>query len=197
MAADATFYFDLASAECYLAAERALERFAPPVAWEPVHAPERFPSHTRSPREVLERRAAELGVQPLRWPARHPVNSTRAMLAATYAKEIGRGVAFAQAAFRQAFAGGHSLADDDYVLIAAAACEMHPNAVLRALDRRGVREALARASDDAARAGVTELPTVKLGDRLIVGGELLAYRDARGGTVPHAATVAPAEALAR
>ena len=38
---------------------------------------------------------------------------------------------FAQAAFRQAFAGGRSLQDPDYVLIAAAACEMHPAAVLR------------------------------------------------------------------
>ncbi len=53
------------------------------------------------------------------------------MLVATYAKSIGRVVPFAQAAFRQAFAGGHSLADTNNVLIAAAACEMHPNAVLK------------------------------------------------------------------
>ena len=53
------------------------------------------------------------------------------MRVATYARQIGRVVAFAQAAFRQAFAGGRSLADEDSVLIAAAACEMHPAAVLQ------------------------------------------------------------------
>ena len=45
-------------------------------------------------------------------------------------------------AFRQAFAGGHSLADSDYVLIAAAACEMHPAAVLSAGRQASVRRSL-------------------------------------------------------
>ena len=48
------------------------------------------------------------------------------MLVATYAKQIGRAVAFSLAAFRQAFAGGRDLGERDNVLIAAAACEMHP-----------------------------------------------------------------------
>ena len=48
------------------------------------------------------------------------------MRAATYAKQIGRAVAFALAAFRQAYAGGRDLVEPDNVLIAAAACEMHP-----------------------------------------------------------------------
>ena len=48
------------------------------------------------------------------------------MLAATYAKQFGRAVAFSLAAFRQAFAGGRDLGDEITVLIAAAACEMHP-----------------------------------------------------------------------
>ena len=53
------------------------------------------------------------------------------MLAATYAKWIGRGVAFSLAAFRQAFAAGRDLSERDNVLIAAAACEMHPTAVVK------------------------------------------------------------------
>ncbi len=40
------------------------------------------------------------------WPADFPFDSELAMLVATYAKSIGRVVPFAQAAFRQAFAGG-------------------------------------------------------------------------------------------
>ena len=74
---------------------------------------------------------ASSALQPIRWPDPFPFDSTLAMQVATYAASIGRTVPFAQAAFRQAFAGGHSLEDADFVLIAAAACEMHPAAVLR------------------------------------------------------------------
>ena len=84
------------------------------------------------------------------------------MRVATYAKSIGRAVPFAQAAFRQAFAGGHSLEDPDYVLIAAAACEMHPAAVLRAAELRSVARA-ARGRDrggGAARAS-RDVPAVR------------------------------------
>ncbi len=83
-------------------------------------------------REEIERARTELGLQPLRWPEPFPFDSALAMRVATYAKSIGRAVPFAQAAFRQAFAGGpRSCEDPDNVLIAAAACEMHPAAVLR------------------------------------------------------------------
>jgi 2-hydroxychromene-2-carboxylate isomerase len=94
------------------------------------------------------------------------------MRVATYAKSIGRTVPFAQAAFRQAFAGGHSLQDPDYVLIAAAACEMHPAAVLRAADMRSVREQLERASAEAADAGVGSVPAI------VAGGEVFQGEDA-------------------
>ena len=56
-------------------------------------------------------RAAEHGLQPVRWPTRSRSTASFAMRAATYAKQIGRTVAFALAAFRQAYAGGRSLAD--------------------------------------------------------------------------------------
>ena len=82
------------------------------------------------------------------------------MLVATYAKAIGRTVPFAQAAFRQAFAGGRSLAEEDSVLIAAAACEMHPAAVLRGAAMRSVEREPRRATADAAARGVRSVPAV-------------------------------------
>ena len=88
-------------------------------------------------REDIERRAARYGLQPLRWPDPFPSDAEWAMLAATYAKQIGRAVAFSLAAFRQAYAGGRDLGDPDTVLLAAAACEMHPAAV-----EKGARLAL-------------------------------------------------------
>ena len=59
--------------------------------------------------QLVERRAAERGLQPVRWPDPLPFDSAFAMRAATFARQIGRSVAFAQAAFRQAYlAGGRS-----------------------------------------------------------------------------------------
>jgi predicted DsbA family dithiol-disulfide isomerase len=82
------------------------------------------------------------------------------MLAATYAKRIGRAVAFSLAAFRQAFAAGRDLEDIDTVLLAGAASEMHPTALLKGIELRSTAEALAEATDRARRAGVTALPAV-------------------------------------
>ena len=126
---------------------------------------------------------------PLRWPEPFPFDSDLAMRVATYAKGIGRVVPFAQAAFRQAFAAGHSLSDPDTVLIAAAACEMHPQAVLHGAELRSVREQLTTATAAAARAGVGDVPAVLtgrphgnrvlIGERALEAGELLAGAAAR------------------
>ena len=91
------------------------------------------------------------------------------MLAATYAKRIGKTVAFALAAFRQAFAGGRDLGLEENVLIAAAACEIHPTALLKAIGSRGVRDELDRATADALELGVIDVPAVRVADRVLVG----------------------------
>jgi 2-hydroxychromene-2-carboxylate isomerase len=90
------------------------------------------------------------------------------MLAATYARQIGRTVAFSLAAFRQAFAAGRAL-DADGVLIAAAACEMHPTAVLRAVETRSVRDALARETARAVELGVRDVPAIVVGAAVFHG----------------------------
>ncbi len=93
------------------------------------------------------------------------------MLVATYAKSIGRATAFAQAAFRQAFAGGRSLALADNVVIAAAACELHPAAVLRGAGLESVRRQLHAATTRAADAGVSYVPAVQVGSTVFVGDD--------------------------
>ena len=149
--ASRTFFFDLADPAAYLEAER-LRAEDPAVEWVPVLAPPAFrcAEEVDSLREDVERGAAALALQPVRWPEPFPFDSERAMLAATYAKQIGRAVAFSLAAFRQAYAAGRSLEDLDNVLIAAAACEMHPRAVLKAIESKTVREALDEATSRAA-----------------------------------------------
>jgi 2-hydroxychromene-2-carboxylate isomerase len=87
-------------------------------------------------------------------------------LAATYAKHIGRAVAFSLACFRQTFAGGRDLGDESTVLIAAAACEMHPSAVLKGIGLRSVTTGLDQAVARARAAGVTQLPAIGVADRV-------------------------------
>jgi 2-hydroxychromene-2-carboxylate isomerase len=181
--AGASFYFDLASPLAYLAAERVLHVLPGPAEWTPVLArdlpgAESFDAFRCAQEEAVmraevQRRADALGLQPLVWPQPFPFDSELAMRAATYAKQIGRAVPFAQAAFRQAFAAGHNLASRDFVLIAAAACEMHPRAVLQALALSSVRVALRDTTARAAAAGVTDVPAVRIGERVLVGERAL------------------------
>jgi len=168
------FYYDLGSPESYLAAERVMATLPIVPEWTPIHAaglgprPPHTPGDLAARRAAVERRAATQHVQPLRWPETWPDDTRVAMIAATYSKQIGRAVAFSLAAFRQAFAGGRRL-DEDTVLIAGAACEMHPRAVSQALGRNTVAGALDAATAAAAPAGVREVPAIVLGDRVWQG----------------------------
>ena len=179
MSVPAAFYFDLRSPQAYLAAERALRVLPGPCEWQPILA-RMLPSaetyegfrceqDALAMRENVERRAAALALAPLRWPAPFPFDSDFAMLVATFAKRIGKTVAFALAAFRQAYAGGHALSVRDNVLIAAAACEMHPAAILKVTQTRGLRAELERMTAEAAALGVSDVPAVRVGDRVLVG----------------------------
>jgi 2-hydroxychromene-2-carboxylate isomerase len=181
----AAFYFDLGSPEAYLAAERILHVLGAPAEWQPVLARElpgaegdaaweaatdtAYDQTYDHRRAQIEERALELDLQPLRWPEPFPFDSSLAMRVATYARSIGRTVPFAQAAFRQAFAGGRSLAEPDNVLIAAAACEMHPSAVLKGAEMRSVAEQLRAATKAAAELGVREVPAVRVGTAVFQG----------------------------
>jgi 2-hydroxychromene-2-carboxylate isomerase len=165
-----TFYYDLGSPECYLAAERIMTALPVVPEWEPVLAASLgVVDPGPRDRDEIERRALGSGLQPLRWPAAWPPDARRATLAATYAKHIGRAVAFSLAAFRQQFAGGRDLGDENTVLIAAAACEMHPNAVLKGISLRSVEAALERAGDRARASGVHALPAVQVAELVFEG----------------------------
>ncbi|MEA2252111.1 MAG: hypothetical protein QOG70_2353 [Solirubrobacteraceae bacterium] len=184
-----TFYFDLASPEAYLAAERVLGVMPVATEWVPILGRDlpgaesweafRCCDERMIALEHVERTAAARGLQPMHWPDPFPFDSLLAMLAATYAKQIGRAVPFALAAFRQAFAGGRPLADPDTVLIAGSACEMHPTALLKAVELRGVAGALRDATALAAQRGVRDVPAVWLPDGTVFHGDADLERAAR------------------
>jgi 2-hydroxychromene-2-carboxylate isomerase len=179
----AGFYYDLRSPEAYLAAERILE-LLPGADWIPVSSPQlpgadtlegfRCQADVEAFRDRIERAAARRGLQPVRWPQPFPSDTAYAMRVATYARQIGRAVAFSLAAFRQAFAAGRDLGDPDSVLIAAAACELHPKAVAKGAALESVARDLAEATALATSLGVHDVPAVRLPDgRLFHGDDAL------------------------
>ena len=179
----ATFYFDLGSPYAYLAAERINSLFDEPPEWQPILLGGLFKIHGRDSwakgpgreegmREI-EQRAADYGL-PIRWPELWPGDGLTAMRAATFAKRTGKVVSFSLAAFRQAFAAGRDLSDPDNVMLAGAACELHPNAIGKAVQTQSVKDALRAATDEAAARGVIGVPTVVVGDRVYWGDDRLA-----------------------
>ena len=181
------FYFDLGSPYAYLAAERISGLFSEAELEQPEWRPillgglfRRFgrdswangPGRAAGMAEV-ERRASSYGLPPVRWPNPWPGNTLLAMRAATFAKQTGRTVSFALAAFRQAFAAGLDLSEADGVLIAAAACELHPRALLKATETAAVKKELKAATEAAGDLGVRGVPSLLVGDQVFWGDDLL------------------------
>ncbi len=187
MPSRAVLYYDLGSPYAYLAAERVNAVFTEAGAevpeWQPILLGGLFarfgrgswangPDREEGLREV-ERRASAYGLPPIRWPEPFPGNTLHAMRVATFAKDIGRTVAFSLAAFRQAFAAGRDLTDPDNVLVAAAAAEMHPRAIEVAVGRDAVKGALREATDRAGDLGVVGVPSVVVGSEVFWGDDRL------------------------
>ncbi|MGI8749784.1 MAG: 2-hydroxychromene-2-carboxylate isomerase [Thermoleophilaceae bacterium] len=188
------FYYDLGSPYAYLAAERVNHVLPVVPIWQPIllggiwrqTGGGSWSVTGRRPEGMaeVERRAHERRLQPIRWPEPWPTNTTTAMRAATYAQQGGRAVAFSLAAFRQAFAGGRDLSVTDNVLIAAAACELHPRAVLKAIETRSVKDRLCAATEQAAARGVVGVPTLAIGEELFWGDDRLEEAASRLRAVP-------------
>lgn len=177
------FYYDLGSPYAYLAAERVNQVLPVVPVWQPIllggiwqhtgGASWSLTDHREEGMAEIERRAQSQRLQPIRWPDPWPTNTITAMRVATFAQQGGRAVAFSLAAFRQAFAGGKDLSVTDNVLIAAAACELHPRAVLKAIESRSVKDRLREATADAAQRGVRGVPTVAVDSQLFWGDDHL------------------------
>jgi 2-hydroxychromene-2-carboxylate isomerase len=189
--AKATFYYDFSSPYSYLAAERISGVFAEAgleqPEWQPISFGHLLQATGRTPWSMrpdgpdperlaeIQRRAVQRGLPEVRYPDGWPVAnySLNAPRAAIYAKESGRVVSFSLACFRQVFAAGKDMSDVDNVLIAAAACELHPNAVLKGIQRKSVKDKLRSATEEALALGVEGIPTVAVGNELFWGDDRL------------------------
>jgi 2-hydroxychromene-2-carboxylate isomerase len=161
-----TFHYDIGSPYSWVVAER-ISQALPDAEWQPVLQPDvdDGPLWDGDDERIYDF-AIKFGLITPKF-NEDRMNLTIAdtrqmMLAATYAKSIGRTVAFSLAAFRQMFGAARPVDEQDTILLAAAACEMHPRAVLQALEMKSVNEALATAGAElkAKVDGRTELPVL-------------------------------------
>jgi 2-hydroxychromene-2-carboxylate isomerase len=189
--AKAVFYYDFSSPYSYLAAERISGVFAEAgleqPEWQPISFGHLLQATGRTPWSMqpggpdperlaeVQRRAVERGLPEVRYPDGWPVGnySLKAPRAAIYAKESGRVVSFSLACFRQVFAAGKDMSDVENVLIAAAACELHPNAVLKGIQTKSVKDKLRSATEEALALGVEGIPSVAVGNKLFWGDDRL------------------------
>jgi 2-hydroxychromene-2-carboxylate isomerase len=174
----AVFYYDLASPEAWLAAERVVHVLGEVPEFVPISlsglaagevGPFRCAAEVDAYFEDVGRRAAAHELMAVRPPAGFPPDTGFAMLAATYAKQIGKVVAFSLAAFRQAYAAGRDLSERDTVFIAGAAAEIHPAALAKGAELKGTATRLRDATAAAAEAGVLDVPAVRVGERVFHG----------------------------
>lgn len=177
-ASNIAFYYDFASPESYLALERLAKSMAA-LGPELIPVRERDLDATPMPdadarrRHIEQRAEASDDLLPLIWPEDFPfLDTTDAVTVATYAKSIGKVAVFSLSLFRQMYAGGRDPADRNTLYLAAAASEIHPRAVDQALTRIRPAEDANAATEAARTAGVRTVPTLRLGQRLIVGPEL-------------------------
>ncbi len=196
----AIFYYDFNSPYSYLAAERISGLFAEveleQPEWQPIsfghllrttgRRPWSLPPEGPDPDHLAEvqRRADERGLPKVVYPEGWPIEnySLNPVRAAVYAKESGRVVSFSLACFRQVFAAGRDMSDLNNVLVAAAACELHPNAVTKGIETKSVKDKLRAATDEALERGIEGIPTVAVGKELFWGDDRLeeAVRAASG-----------------
>ncbi|WP_372788537.1 2-hydroxychromene-2-carboxylate isomerase [Paraconexibacter sp.] len=168
-----TCWFDVGSPYAYLALARfddvlpGVDLVAEPVLLGAVFAARGRASWATTSRRALgmqevEQRAAAYGLPPVVWPDPWPNDGLRAMRAAVFATREGRGLAFARAAMRLAFAEGRSLSTPAAIVDAADACGLDPDATLAATRDPQVKDDLRARTERALALGVVGVPTFRV-----------------------------------
>lgn len=183
---DPIFYYDFNSPYAYLAAHRVDALLPVPARWQPIAFGALIGQIGKVPWSLQpgpgrdERlsdcaaRAEALGL-PLRWPEGWPDRnySILVLRAALAADEHGRLREFSLAAFRHGLGMGRNLQEEAGVAGVAEEAGLDPAQILERAQAPEVKARLREATDTAIAAGVTGVPTVRIGDELFWGDDRL------------------------
>jgi 2-hydroxychromene-2-carboxylate isomerase len=178
------FYYDVNSPYAYLAATR-IGEVIPDAVWRPIALGILFreigkvPWSLRPDRATgmaeCERRAAERGMAPLRWPDGWPAEtwSFQPLRAAIVAEEHGLLQAFSLECFRLVFEEARVMAELPNVLDAARAVGLDADEVGARIGEADVKDRLRAYTEEAIGLGAVGVPTVAAGGELFWGDDRL------------------------
>lgn len=123
-----------------------------------------------------EKRAAEYGLPPMRWPSGWPADSySLPALRAAYVAEVSGCLReFCLAAFERNFVEGIGLGTEADLRAVAETVDLDADRVLAEVSQPEVKEKLKLETEGAIRAGVFGVPTVLVGEELFWGDDRLA-----------------------
>lgn len=118
--------------------------------------------------EYMRRFAASFGIEGMRTPDRTP-NTRKALAVAEWARDQGKLHAFRRAAMNAHWREGRDLEDDGVLADLAHSAGLDPARAVAAVSDPVYRARVDAMGEEAARAGVTGIPTFFVGDRKVVG----------------------------
>jgi 2-hydroxychromene-2-carboxylate isomerase len=184
-APEAEFFYDFSSPYSYLAAARVDEVLPVRPVWRPISfgaivqrigkVPWSFAEDRRRDFEEIDRRTAERGLPPVRYPRGWPLQtySLTPLRAAQLADDAGLLREVSRELFRAIFVAGQSPADLDTTLDAAERAGMDREEVRAGISRQDVKDRLRASTEEALVRGVTGVPTVAVGEELFWGDDRL------------------------
>lgn len=185
---DVRFFFGAISPYSWFAAER-IGALLPEARWRPVFAGGLFRSVGRVSWGVTgeraariadcERRAAQHGLGPIRWPEGWPAGDVRVARAMVVADEEDALAPFALAAMRACFVDGIDTQRPDALARVAEGVGLDGGALLERMEDPAVKASLRALNDEAVAAGVIGVPTVVVGDETFWGDDRLEEAAAR------------------
>jgi len=179
------FYYDVSSPYAYLAACRVDDVLPVRPHWRPIafgvivrqvgKVPWSFGEHRGEHFAAIARRASERGLPEVRYPQGWPVEtySLAPLRAALLATDQDQLRSISRELFHTMFVDGRHLADVERVLDAAERAGMDRETVREGIERPDVKQRLRVATDEAIATGVTGVPTVAIGERLLWGDDRL------------------------
>lgn len=175
------FYYDIASAYAYLASGR-IGELLPEAEWQPVlnagllkasgRTSWAFGPELADGIAEVERRAAEYGLPPVRWPTETALQLAT-QRAAVVAKRAGREVEFSLAAFHAMWVDGRDLRDRAVLVELASASGLDGGELTEAIEHQDVKDELRAATDAAFERGVVGVPSVAIDGEVFWGDDRL------------------------
>jgi len=186
-----TFWFDIHSPWCWLAAERIgllAEKHGAELAWRPLHLPNLI--ETIDGRRPLEenkaflawyfedlRDHARLQGLTIRYHPHYPLRNSRALRASLHAIDEGRGEAFVRRLFRAYWSEEADITDLDLLGKLGGECGLDPQTVAAAAQSRELKARLGANTAEAIARGVFGVPTIDTGKKLYFGNDRLDLLD--------------------